>query len=123
MPKKTILKNEVDFEISFFTRLVKSRPRYVHALIPLAEAYTKKGFYEKGLQIDKRLSKLCKDDPLVHYNLACSYALTGQNEDAFSALFTAIKLGYSDFKHLGHDPDLKSLKTDPRFKKLLALTN
>ena len=120
MSKKT-LQNDLDFEIVFFERLVADNPRFVEALIPLAEVYTKKGFYDKGLQIDKRLSTLCKNDPIVHYNLACSHALTGNKEEAFIALFKAIKLGYSDFNHLRKDSDLKSLRNDPRFKKLVSL--
>ena len=113
-------KNSVDFEISFFESLVKESPKFVDALIPLAEAYTKKGLYEKGLQIDKRLARLLKFDPTVHYNLACSYALLEKKKEAFSALQKAIKLGYSDFSHLRKDSDLKSLHSDPRFQKLVS---
>ncbi len=109
-----------DFEISFFEGLVKKAPHYVDALIPLAEAYTKAGFYEKGLQIDKRLAKLRKDDPVVHYNLACSLALVGNKDEAFRALEKSIELGYSDFEHLKRDSDLRTLRDDPRFKTLLS---
>ncbi len=109
----------IDFEISFFEPLVKDNPNFVDALIPLAEAYTKKGLYEKGLQVDKRLAKLRSDDPIVHYNLACSYALLGKKKEAFSTLIQAIKLGYSDFNHLRKDPDLKILHDDRRFQKLV----
>ena len=113
--------NDLDFEISFFSRLVYQNPDYIEALIALAECYTKKGLYSKGLRIDKRLSKLCHDDPIIYYNLACSYALTKKNNEAFRALLRSIKLGYSDFAHLQRDRDLKNLHNDPRFKKLISL--
>ncbi len=109
-----------NFEISFFERLVKDNPNYVDALIPLAEVYTKAGFYEKGLQIDKRLAKLRKNDPIVHYNLACSLTLTGRKKEAIATLEKAIELGYSDFDHLRKDSDLKELRSDPRFKLLMT---
>ena len=109
-----------DFEISFFERLVKDDPNYVDALIPLAEAYTKAGFYEKGLQIDKRLAKLRKNDPIVHYNLTCSLTLTGKKTEALATLEKAIELGYNDFGHLKRDSDLKELRNDPRFKLLMT---
>ena len=112
----------VDFEIAFFEPLVKNNPNYVDALIPLAEAYTKKGWYEKGLRIDKRLARLCKTDPIVHYNLACSYALTSKKKEAIMALSRAVKLGYSDFDYLRKDSDLKILHGDPRLKKLISST-
>ena len=109
-----------DFEISFFERLVKDNPNYVDALIPLAEAYTKAGLYDKGLQIDQKLAKLCKDDPVIHYNLACSFALVGEKDEAFQALEKAIGFGYSDFEHLKRDSDLKILRDDPRFQLLIS---
>ena len=108
-----------DFEILFYEGVIKRVPDYVEALIPLAEAYTRKGLFEKGLEIDKRLSVLCKDDPVVHYNLACSLALVGLKKEALKALKQAIDLGYLDFNHLRKDPDLKSLHDEPEFKKLV----
>ena len=114
-------KKSIDFEISFFENLVEQNPDFVDALIPLAEAYTKKGLHAKGLEIDKRLSKLLKTDPIIFYNLACSYALVGRKREAFTTLLKAVKLGYSDFNHLKKDRDLRILHDDPRFKKLISI--
>ena len=69
--------DSLDFEIAFFEGLVKKNPNYVEALVTLAEAYTVGGRYADGLKMDLRLARLCKNDPTVHYNLACSLALTG----------------------------------------------
>ncbi len=114
------MKQEVkDFELLFFERLIEKNPNYVEGLIPLAEAYTRRGMYEKGLQIDKRLVKLKKEDPIVHYNLACSLALVGEKNRAIAALKKAIGLGYHDFEHLKQDGDLKNLREDPRFVSLI----
>ena len=109
-----------DFEILFFERLVKENPNYVDALILLAEVYTKNGLYEKGLQIDKRLAKLKTEDPIVHYNLACSFALVGEKDEALAVLKKAIEFGYTDFDHLKQDQDFKTLRSDPRFQSLLS---
>ena len=111
--------NETDFEITFFERLVKESPDFVDALIPLAEAYTKKGLHEKALVLDKRLARLKPNDPTVHYNLACSFALVGKKEEAFQALERAVRLGWDNFEHLKKDADLKNLQSDPRFQTLL----
>ncbi len=111
--------DDLDFEIDFYERLIKTNPDYVEALIPLAEAYTQKGRIHEGLEIDKRLSRLREDDPVVHYNLACSYALVGEKEAALAALRMAVSLGYDDWKHLIKDPDLKSLHDEAAFKALL----
>ena len=111
---------QIDFEISFFERIVKRDPNFIDALAPLAEAYTQKGLHDKALQIDKRLAKLRPEDPVVHYNLACSFALVSKNQDALQTLERAIQLGYSDFEHLRKDPDFKNLHNDPKFQSLLA---
>ena len=112
--------NDPDFEISFLEGVLKHRPNYVDALAPLAEAYTLRGLFEKGLEIDKRLAFLCKDDPVVHYNLACSYTLSGYTAKALTALKRAVRLGFSDLKHLQKDPDLKPLADYPPFQKWLV---
>lgn len=111
-----------DFEIDFFERLVKEDPHFVDALVPLAELYTRKGFHEKALELDLRLSKLKREDPIVHYNLACSFALTGRKKEALQALERAIGLGYDDLNHMKKDADLKSLWEDPRFQSLAVST-
>ena len=110
-----------DFELSFLERLAKDNPNFVDALIPLAEAYTHKGLYEKGLEIDKQLAKLRGKDPVVQYNLACSFALVGKKDEAFLTLKRAIQFGYTDFEHMEHDSDLKNLREDPRFKTLTSV--
>jgi len=64
------------------------------------------------------LARLRPDDPTVLYNLACSYALLGQFEEAVTALSRAMDEGYDDFKWLMKDPDLKKLRADRRFKAI-----
>jgi tetratricopeptide (TPR) repeat protein len=110
---------DLDVEISFLEGLLQRDPNYIEALQILGDAYTKRGDYEKGLNIDQRLAALRPDDPLVLYNLACSLALTGQTDEAFRALERAITLGYNDAAWLKRDSDLKSLRNDPRFAALL----
>ena len=112
---------ELDFEIRFYEEILRRNPRHVDALIPLAEAYTRKGLYEKGLEMDKRLSKLRPKDAAVRYNLACSLALLHKKKEALAALGRAVQLGYTDWEHLARDPDLKGLRHLGAFKKLVGL--
>lgn len=107
------------FEQHFFEKIVQERPKYVHALSVLAEIYTARKLYRKGLALDKRLAKLCPGDGVVFYNLACSFALVGEPEKAIDALEKSVELGYSDWQHMLNDSDLKTLHEDPRFKKWL----
>ncbi|MBM3247845.1 MAG: hypothetical protein FJZ10_00245 [Candidatus Omnitrophica bacterium] len=110
----------LDFEINFYERVLNESPDFKQALIALGDAYTRKGHYQKGLEIDRRLIKLKPDDPIIFYNLSCSYSLLEKNDLAFGALSTAIDLGYDDFDHLKKDPDLDNLRKDSRFQELIS---
>jgi tetratricopeptide (TPR) repeat protein len=111
-------KEDLEFEIRFFEGVARRDPDYVEALQILGDAYTKTGEAEKGLQIDQRLARLCPDNPLVFYNLACSCSLTNRLDEAFAALKRAVKLGYADARWLSRDPDLKNLHNDSRFARI-----
>ena len=115
-----ISREDLDFEISFYEKLLRKNPNFTNALIALAEAYTRSGRYKQGLEIDQRLVKLRPKDPIVHYNLACSYSLLKMANLSLSALKKAIDLGYRDFAFIGKDPDLEFIKKDSRYKKLLS---
>ncbi len=112
--------HDIDFEIRFLEGLLKHQPEFIEALIMLGDDYTQKGEYQKGLLVDEKLSILQPDDPGVHYNLACSYALVNAVDKAFRSIKKAIRLGYNNFEHLEHDPDLINLRQDRRFQEYYA---
>lgn len=99
----------------------RRKPRDLEILFSLGDLLTRLGYIEEGLQVDLTLAGLQPADPTVRYNLACSYALLGKKEEAFGELKKAVRLGYADPKHLREDPDLESLREDPRFERILAL--
>ncbi len=111
--------NQLDFELDFFSRILERHPNYVDVLRVQGNNLTLKGRYVEGLQIDKRLVQLRPTDPLAHYNLACSYALLRRPEQALKILRRAVELGYRDFRYMRQDPDLDSIRHDPRFRQLL----
>jgi hypothetical protein len=56
--------------------------------------------------------------PQNQYNLACAYARTGHKDAALRSLGAAIDAGFSDSRTLAEDPDLESLRGEPRFVEL-----
>ncbi len=111
---------DLDIEIEFIEGVVERDPAYVEALQILAEDYTRREKHTKGLKVDQQLAQLRPDDPITHYNLACSYSLTERFDDAFESLQRAIDLGYRDFKWMGKDPDLRLFRKHPLFRKIRA---
>ncbi len=109
-----------DFLIEMDEAALEARPDDVDALRRLGELYTRRGRAPDGLAIDRRLAQLCPNDATVHYNLACSLALTGDAGASFEALRRAVDLGYHDPGHMEADPDLEALRRDERWKDLLA---
>ena len=111
---------ELDIKIGFMEGVIKRDPGYVEALKILGDDYTQRGKFVAGLKVDEQLSQLRPADPLVQYNLACSYSLTGTFNQAAAALEKALDLGFTDFKWLGQDPDLNDLRQHPLYAGIRA---
>jgi tetratricopeptide (TPR) repeat protein len=129
MPQKRSVRNkklshkavrDLDVKISFLEGIVRRDPSFVEALQVLGDHYTQRGQFDRGLTIDQRLSRLEPRNPLVFYNLACSYSLNGEFDLAAASLDKALALGYRDFKWLAKDPDLRSLRQHPLYRTIEA---
>jgi tetratricopeptide (TPR) repeat protein len=108
-----------DFELDFMGRLLERDPFHPQALRVQANHLAAGGHYAKALQLDRRLVRLQPERPIPWYNLACSYAMLGMLDPALSALQRAVELGYRPLRQLLRDPDLKAVRLDPRFARLL----
>ena len=111
--------SQIDFELEFLGRILEREPLFVEALRVHANNLAATGQYGRALQIDRRLVRLVPEDANAWYNLACSFTLLGMIEPAFSALQKSLELGYRTSARLRRDPDLKALRRDPRFARLL----
>lgn len=118
-PKRSRTKDLLEFEIAFYEQLLREEPDFVDALRPLGEAYTRRGWHEKALAVDQRLTRLRPEDSFAWYNAACSLALLNRLEEAFETLAHALALGYDDFEYLLKDPDLSALRRSPKLRQLL----
>jgi tetratricopeptide (TPR) repeat protein len=111
---------DLDTKIDFIEGIIRRDPNYVDALQILGDHYTQRGRFVEGLKVDERLARLEPQNPLVFYNLACSYSLTDEFDRAVLALEKALLLGYRDFSWLTKDPDLKKLRSQPVFDDIKA---
>jgi predicted Zn-dependent protease len=113
-------KHDPEFDIHFYEGVLRRCRDYVEVIEALGALYTKAGRVADGLRMDRRLVRLRPDNPTAHYNLACSLALSKRRSDALRSLHQAVKLGYTDLDWMLRDPDLASLKNDPKFQDFLG---
>lgn len=78
------------------------------------------GRSDEGLRWAREALAIDPEDAGVRYNVACLYALEGRTDDAIGCLEEAIRVGFGNREWLEHDPDIESLRNDPRFARLMA---
>jgi tetratricopeptide (TPR) repeat protein len=109
---------ELDVKISFFEGLVRRDPQYIEALQILGDLYAQRGKHQHSLKVDQQLSRLQPRNPIVFYNLACSYSLNSEFDQAAVALEKALAFGYRDFNWLARDPDLRQFRRHPLYRAI-----
>jgi Tetratricopeptide repeat len=83
-----------------------------------ADSLLRAGNWAGAAAAYERADALSPLPPLARYNLGCVYARLGRTDDALAALETVAVTGIVDAGQLGSDPDLASLRGDPRFEAL-----
>ncbi len=77
------------------------------------------GQRERGLERIARALELDPDDFTTLYNAACTFARAGDRERALDALDRALAHGRGFRTWIENDPDLDSLRADPRLQEIL----
>lgn len=73
------------------------------------------GNYQRGLELVQQAYEIAPEDARVLYYLACFHARTDQKEQALDYLERAVAGGFYCPAHIRRDPDLQSLRNDPRY--------
>ena len=87
--------------------------------INLSTAYLIGKQFKESLKTLNTLKKINPNHPLLHYNFACYYSLTGSITLGLESLKKSISNGFKDFQLLKTDPDLRNLRSDSRFKEIV----
>jgi serine/threonine protein kinase/tetratricopeptide (TPR) repeat protein len=77
------------------------------------------GQADKGMEWTRRALASSPDDSNLLYNVACFYAVQGQSNEALDCLEKAVENGWRARDWLTHDPDMDSLRSDPRYQALV----
>ena len=74
---------------------------------------------ERAVDFAKRAIAVDPDDPMLLYNVACTFAIIGKTDDALDALEHSVEKGWGDPAWIEHDSDLDSIRQSPRYKALV----
>ena len=73
---------------------------------------------DKSMQYAERALTIDPDDPMLLYNVACTYAQLDKREDALACLERAVDKGFGHKEWIEHDPDLNTIRDMPRFQAI-----
>ena len=74
--------------------------------------------YDKAIEALEELRAETPDDPTVHFNLACAYALTDRKSEALEHLRRAVEIDGEFREGAKTDSDLDSIRDDPEFSAI-----
>ena len=77
------------------------------------------GRVDEGRAQAERALADAPDDPMVLYATACYRAQFGDRDSAFEVLQRAVDAGFANRDYIAQDPDLRSLRDDPRYQRLV----
>lgn len=76
--------------------------------------------YEGAIQDFKKALDERYDDPAIHFNLACSYSIMEETDNAFFHLDKAVEFGFDDFDKIQNHDALAYLRTTDEFDQFQA---
>ncbi len=116
---RSIQEKQYQAAVEELKKVLAESPFDFRANYHIAFAYLLLKEYDKAIHHFEIAKRIQPDDQLTLYNLACAYALSGKKEEALRELRAAVEAGFDDVEHIESDPDLESLRGDPRYKDLV----
>jgi tetratricopeptide (TPR) repeat protein len=104
--------------LTLLIKHLELNPDDANAVTMGAVCHSRLGNREEGIVWAERAVKIDPADARIQYNVACLFALAGETGRAIDCLQNAVKAGFAHLDWVEKDPDLDSLRDDPRFKSL-----
>ena len=108
--------------VDVWEQVVERNPVNGEYIANLAFVYYNAAQYAKSIEAYKKQLELGWG--ILHnaaYNIACCYSLGGDKENALHWLQRAFDMGFRSYTRAQQDTDFNNIKTDTRFKKIVAL--
>ena len=111
---------DLESAVAGYRALVDADPADSDAWMGLGRSLHSAGRYAEAIPAHREAAKAERIRGNALFNLACALALTGDRDGAIAAAQGAVAAGFRGKWYFGNDPDLASVRDDPRFQALLA---
>lgn len=109
---------------TLWERATELNPTIGRNWIQLANSLYEAKQYRKAITAYEKWNELGASYPWDStYSIACLYSLLGEKENALKWLEKALNLGYRDLKQAQTDTDFESIRSDPKYRELVALVD
>ena len=71
------------------------------------------------LRWNEQALELGSDDSATYYNAACLFGMMGEADKCIESLTRAVECGFANRAWVDNDPDLESVRSDPRYIELV----
>lgn len=119
--QQAIEDGDEDLAVGMLREIVAARPDDPQAWFLYGYALHACGQIEEAVKAHEKAASF-EGSPfraVALYNEGCAHALLGQRNEAFEALNASVAAGMTDADQIRKDPDLKNLRRDERWQKLL----
>lgn len=102
-----------------FRALVDLDPADSVAWLGLGRSLHTLGRYEEAITANEHAAQSARERGVAYFNMACELALLGRHEEAIDAAEKAVGAGLRTRWSYENDPDLESVRNDPRFQAII----
>jgi Flp pilus assembly protein TadD len=103
-------------------RAAQRNPDNTHVWLALGWCHKRNGRVDLAIESLEEALSVDPADALIHYNLACYWALVGKKRQALGYLARALDLK-DDYRALvASEPDFDPIRSDPGFQALINVT-
>jgi tetratricopeptide (TPR) repeat protein len=97
-------------------------PTNIHVWLALGWCHKRSGRIDLAIESLEEALAVDPDDALVHYNLACYWALANSRQQALAYLARAFEREEQYRMLVADEPDFDSIRSDPDFQALARVT-
>ncbi|UCG85476.1 MAG: protein kinase [Gemmatimonadota bacterium] len=100
-------------------RQLDYNPEDTRALSLGAGCLARLGDRERSIEWAERAVAIDPEDAVILYAVACVYAILGSHDQALDYLDKAVAAGFGNFGWIENDPDMDSIRHDPRYEAIV----